>query len=395
MNTFRSSIPLAVACATNLLVCGWLVAGPVLLEFENSGPESGITTPGATAFAFQGSNWSGGMVASVGNGALYSSGFFSYMSGTAGQVIFDEPVDSVAFFYVHNGAVGAVTAYGQNGAVVATAASNPATFFADPANFVTLDPIAPIRRLEFSGGVVDSFASSCYAPAQNEILFDNSGSETGVTTPGTSDFAFLGSNWSGGTVATAMNPPLYASGAFSYMSGMSGQVVFDGSATLARFFYVSATPATATAYAADGSVLATVEAGPPTVFAAPENFRILVAAQPMQRIEFAGGVIDSFSFDPGPSQQPQFRRGDVDDNSSVNLSDPIVLLGYLFQMGAAPACPDAADANDDGSINLTDVIHILLYLHSNGMAPAAPGPDSCGVDTTADSLGFCATTHCP
>lgn len=226
--------------------------------------------------------------------------------------------------------------------------------------------------------------------------FDNTGAEAGVTTPGTTTFSFQGSNWSGGMVASVGNGALYASGAFSYMNAMLGEVTFDSPVDSATFFYVhTATPGTATAYDAGGAVLASVPSNSATFFGDPTNFVTLDPAAPIARIEFAVGVVDSFSFDLLPVSLPSFRRGDVNDDAAVNIADPVDLLGFLFQMGAAPVCPDAADSNDDGGLDLSDVVFTLTYLFANGVDPSAPGPMTCGDDPTIDSLGACASAQCP
>ena len=90
----------------------------VTLFFDNSGDEAGITTPGASNFSFMGSNFSDGIVDTEGLLPLYASGSFSYEIpvGTA-DVAFDDPVDSVEFFFVHGLAgfgVGEATAYDVN-----------------------------------------------------------------------------------------------------------------------------------------------------------------------------------------------------------------------------------------------------------------------------------------
>ncbi|MBN1443084.1 MAG: VCBS repeat-containing protein [Planctomycetes bacterium] len=86
---------------------------------------------------------------------------------------------------------------------------------------------------------------------------------------------------------------------------------------------------------------------------------------------------------------PRFRRGDVDGNSRVEITDAISLLAYLFLGGATPGCPDAADADDNGSLEITDPIRILGYLFLGSLAPPPPGPDVCGEDPTVDALGPC------
>lgn len=84
-----------------------------------------------------------------------------------------------------------------------------------------------------------------------------------------------------------------------------------------------------------------------------------------------------------------FKRGDMNADGSVNLQDPVLVLGFLFNQGAAPICPDSADANDDGSINLQDPVLILNFLFNFGLPPEAPGPNNCGPDVNVDTLDPC------
>ena len=84
----------------------------------------------------------------------------------------------------------------------------------------------------------------------------------------------------------------------------------------------------------------------------------------------------------------RFRRGDVNSDSLVDISDAIGTLSYLFQ-GTAMVCLDAIDANDDGAIDVSDAIYSLGFIFAGGPAPAAPGPETCGVDPdggTPDAL---------
>jgi len=85
----------------------------------------------------------------------------------------------------------------------------------------------------------------------------------------------------------------------------------------------------------------------------------------------------------------RFRRGDVDGDAAVNLSDPIFTLNALFLGGEVIACPDAADINDDGILNLSDPIAELNALFLGGEPIAAPGPEACGEDPVGDNLGPC------
>ena len=83
----------------------------------------------------------------------------------------------------------------------------------------------------------------------------------------------------------------------------------------------------------------------------------------------------------------EFIRGDVVDDGTVNIVDPIQSLSNLFTTGSF-TCEDAGDSNDDGELNLADPIHTLQYLFAMGAAPPTPfGTTECQNDPTSDNLG--------
>ncbi|MCZ6792943.1 MAG: FG-GAP-like repeat-containing protein [Planctomycetota bacterium] len=92
---------------------------------------------------------------------------------------------------------------------------------------------------------------------------------------------------------------------------------------------------------------------------------------------------------PGITRSPAFRRGDVDRNSVVNLSDAVRIAHYLFLGAVPPACPDSADTDDSGRLTVTDAVYLLHHLFRGGPVPPPPGPDSCGPDLTPDDLRSC------
>jgi len=57
-----------------------------------------------------------------------------------------------------------------------------------------------------------------------------------------------------------------------------------------------------------------------------------------------------------------FIRGDSNGDTTVDLSDAVTLLGYLFLGSGRPSCYDAGDANDDGELNISDAITIVASL---------------------------------
>ena len=80
----------------------------------------------------------------------------------------------------------------------------------------------------------------------------------------------------------------------------------------------------------------------------------------------------------------RFRRGDVDGDGDVILTDAIRILGYLFRSESPPRCLDAADTDDSGGVDITDAIFLLQVLFQ-GLGPLSfpggvvPGPDA-GID---------------
>jgi hypothetical protein len=85
-----------------------------------------------------------------------------------------------------------------------------------------------------------------------------------------------------------------------------------------------------------------------------------------------------------------FARGDSNQDSTVNVSDPHFTLNYLFLGGEEPACLDAVDAVDDGQTTITDAVFTLNWLVLGGPEPGHPGPRGCGIDPTpTDLLKLC------
>jgi hypothetical protein len=97
---------------------------------------------------------------------------------------------------------------------------------------------------------------------------------------------------------------------------------------------------------------------------------------------------------PG-TEEPLFRRGDVNADTVVNIADPIHSVGCLFLGSECTECADAGDSNDDGDYDIADPIHTLLWLFNSGRDPPAPGPFLCGDDLTGDdALPDCTYDSC-
>lgn len=109
------------------------------------------------------------------------------------------------------------------------------------------------------------------------------------------------------------------------------------------------------------------------------------------------GVIDSldltFFWDywwmdgPSPSQRA---NADINGDCHITDGDYYYLDAFLNEAGPAPAsctCIQpipcacvAGDANNTGSVNITDVVHMISYIYAGGHAPAS----RCAGDTNCD-----------
>ena len=91
----------------------------------------------------------------------------------------------------------------------------------------------------------------------------------------------------------------------------------------------------------------------------------------------------------GPALQAQavsFLRGDANVDGRFDISDAVCTMRMIFLGDPPRGCDDAADVDDSGTLNITDGIYGMRYLFVDGLPPAAPF-ENCGVDPSADALG--------
>jgi hypothetical protein len=119
------------------------------------------------------------------------------------------------------------------------------------------------------------------------------------------------------------------------------------------------------------------------------EIQVSQAAMDEETIENNARIV--FDTNPGDPTEPvvhkvkvPFRRGDANDDATVNLTDPISILNCLFSGARCPDCTDAGDANDDGRFNISDPLAILNFLFLGTIPPPSPGPFDCGFDLTPD-----------
>ena len=82
-----------------------------------------------------------------------------------------------------------------------------------------------------------------------------------------------------------------------------------------------------------------------------------------------------------------FERGDVDRSGTLNITDAVAILQFLFALPAPDGfCADSADVDDDGRVAVTDAIRLLQHLYRGGPPPEEPRPGHPGPDPTPDPL---------
>ncbi|MBI4586141.1 MAG: alpha-2-macroglobulin [Planctomycetes bacterium] len=86
-----------------------------------------------------------------------------------------------------------------------------------------------------------------------------------------------------------------------------------------------------------------------------------------------------------PSDPKAFVRGDMNADGSLDISDPVAILHYLFLGKMFTPCLDRGDVNDDGGLDVTDPILLLEFLFIGGAKPMPPYPEA-GHDPTPDGL---------
>ncbi|MCZ6793227.1 MAG: dockerin type I domain-containing protein [Planctomycetota bacterium] len=90
----------------------------------------------------------------------------------------------------------------------------------------------------------------------------------------------------------------------------------------------------------------------------------------------------------GAIQSHLLARGDVNQDDTLNVTDAVRILGFLFRGGEAPACPAQADVDADGNVNLTDPIFVLNFLFLGGPRPSRLSEEENEVCEEAGELSF-------
>ncbi len=105
------------------------------------------------------------------------------------------------------------------------------------------------------------------------------------------------------------------------------------------------------------------------------------------------GMIHAGSAVSAAQNALRFKRGDVDLNETVEITDALVILGYLFLGDSVISCLAAADIQDDNEVDISDAIGIFGYLFKGEAPPVEPFLSS-GFDATpSEGLPLCLRTN--
>jgi hypothetical protein len=72
--------------------------------------------------------------------------------------------------------------------------------------------------------------------------------------------------------------------------------------------------------------------------------------------------------------------GDANCDGSVNVSDAVHIINYVFVGGNPPSPMEAGDANCDSTCNVSDAVWIINYIFVGGNDPG---------DTDGDGVPDC------
>jgi hypothetical protein len=85
--------------------------------------------------------------------------------------------------------------------------------------------------------------------------------------------------------------------------------------------------------------------------------------------QFEGWYIDDVEIIP---YEPDFICGDCNEDGSVNVSDVVYLINYLFGGGPEPIPYESGNVNCDSVIDIADAVYLINYIFVGGPAPSCP-----------------------
>jgi hypothetical protein len=81
---------------------------------------------------------------------------------------------------------------------------------------------------------------------------------------------------------------------------------------------------------------------------------------------FSGTVTSGFL---SVSLMPDYSPGDVDGSGSIDISDVVFLISYIFSGGLPPIPLARGDVNCSSGVDISDAVFLISYIFSGGSAP--------------------------
>gem|GEM_PF-1271502 len=111
------------------------------------------------------------------------------------------------------------------------------------------------------------------------------------------------------------------------------------------------------------------------------NFSISPRDELSNATEIANSAWIRFDYNPwlcAPKDGPLVRTirllyvcGDANGDATVNISDAVYLIAYIFAGGPAPSPLLSGDASCDGTVNISDAVYLIAYIFAGGVPPCA------------------------
>ena len=62
-------------------------------------------------------------------------------------------------------------------------------------------------------------------------------------------------------------------------------------------------------------------------------------------------------------------HGDANHDGTIDISDVVYLISYIFSGGPEPSPTAAGDSDCSGTIDISDAVYMISYIFSGGPAP--------------------------
>jgi serine protease AprX len=84
---------------------------------------------------------------------------------------------------------------------------------------------------------------------------------------------------------------------------------------------------------------------------------------------FGWGIVNAWAAIHYFTPPPVYVHGDANHDGTVDISDVVRLVGYIFAGGAAPNPQASGDADCSGAVDISDAVYLINYIFGNGPAP--------------------------